>query len=80
MISLFEPLSRIPSPHIPFALHDNYPSPHLPLTVPPRSVLKVRASSGASADLTGAFLDRYVFDSGALFLRMGISVEPMKVM
>ena len=49
-------------------------------SVPPRSVLKVRASSGASADLTGAVLDRYVFDSGALFLRMGISVEPMKVM
>ena len=46
---------------------------------PDSFIAVVRASSGASADLTGSFLDRYVFDSGALFLRMGISVEPIKV-
>jgi hypothetical protein len=45
---------------------------------PDSFIAVVRASSGASADLTGAFLDRYVFDSGVLFLRLGISVEPMK--
>ena len=45
---------------------------------PDSFIAVVRASSGASADLTGSFLDRYVYDSGALFLRLGISVEPLK--
>jgi hypothetical protein len=39
----------------------------------------VRSSSGASADLAESFLEKYVYDSGALFLRLLLTVDPIKI-